>query len=190
MTYPPEYGPLAAVTPGTPGGLLVMLAEYGKLSLEDVLAPAMQMADGYPIEAELADTIERQRRRGSRNGRTRRRSSCRIPASKRERRSAGEIFRQPDLARDAAKLVDAEQQALQAGKSRKDAILAAYDRFYKGDIAQEFVRGSQEQGGLHTRRGPRELEGASSRSRSRRRTRASTSTSSTSGRRAPRCCRR
>ena len=41
MQYPPEFGPLAAVTPGTPGGLLVMLAEYGRLSLEEVLAPAM-----------------------------------------------------------------------------------------------------------------------------------------------------
>ncbi|MCB1571041.1 MAG: gamma-glutamyltransferase, partial [Xanthomonadales bacterium] len=36
MVYPPEYGPLAAVTPGTPGGLMVMLAEYGKLSLAEV----------------------------------------------------------------------------------------------------------------------------------------------------------
>src|SRR5260370_12236865 len=33
MRYPPEYGPLAAVTPGTPGGLLLMLAEYGTSSL-------------------------------------------------------------------------------------------------------------------------------------------------------------
>ena len=32
MDYPPPYGPLAAVTPGTPGGILTMLAEYGKLS--------------------------------------------------------------------------------------------------------------------------------------------------------------
>ena len=29
MRYPPEFGPLAAVTPGTPGGLMTMLAEYG-----------------------------------------------------------------------------------------------------------------------------------------------------------------
>src|SRR5687768_7864027 len=57
MAYPPEYGPLAAVTPGTPGGLMVMVAEYGKLSLKDVLGPAIQMADGYPIEAQAADTI-------------------------------------------------------------------------------------------------------------------------------------
>jgi gamma-glutamyltranspeptidase/glutathione hydrolase len=63
---------------------------------------------------------------------------------------AGEIFRQPDLAATLRKLVEAERQALARGLSRKDAILAAYDRFYKGDIAQEFVRGSQEVGGLHT----------------------------------------
>ncbi len=61
MIYPPEYGPLAAVTPGTPGGLMVMLAEYGRLSLAEVLAPAMQMAEGYPIEKSQADNIERRR---------------------------------------------------------------------------------------------------------------------------------
>ena len=55
MRYPPEYGPLAAVTPGTPGGLMVMLAEFGTLSLADVLAPAIEMADGYPIEAQAAE---------------------------------------------------------------------------------------------------------------------------------------
>jgi gamma-glutamyltranspeptidase/glutathione hydrolase len=31
-----------------------MLAEYGTMSLKDVLSPAMQMAEGYPIEAETA----------------------------------------------------------------------------------------------------------------------------------------
>src|SRR5688500_3222309 len=60
---PPEYGPLAAVTPGTMGGLLTMLAEYGKLSVADVLAPAIEIADGYPSEAQLANGIERQRSR-------------------------------------------------------------------------------------------------------------------------------
>ncbi len=38
LDYPPAYGPLAAVTPGTLGGILTMLAEYGKLSLAEVLA--------------------------------------------------------------------------------------------------------------------------------------------------------
>src|SRR5579871_3222655 len=58
MKFPPEFGPLAAVTPGTVGGLLTMLAEYGTLSLADVLAPAIEMADGYPMEAQLANTIQ------------------------------------------------------------------------------------------------------------------------------------
>src|SRR5437667_10850129 len=59
MNYPPEFGPLAAVTPGTPGGLLTMLAEYGRLSLKEVLGPAIQMADGYAIEAQSANSMER-----------------------------------------------------------------------------------------------------------------------------------
>src|SRR6185503_3354931 len=59
FAFPPEYGPLAAVTPGTVGGLLTMLAEYGKLSLKDVVGPAIQMADGYPVEAQLLRSIAR-----------------------------------------------------------------------------------------------------------------------------------
>src|SRR5580704_13055013 len=58
MKYPPEFGPLAAVTPGTPGGLMTMLAEYGTMSLAQVLEPAIEMADGYPMEAQLVNTIE------------------------------------------------------------------------------------------------------------------------------------
>ena len=58
MKYPPETGPLAAVTPGTPGALITMLAEFGRLSLAEVLAPSIELADGYAIEAETADRIE------------------------------------------------------------------------------------------------------------------------------------
>jgi gamma-glutamyltranspeptidase / glutathione hydrolase len=154
MNYPPEYGPLAAVTPGTPGGLMVMLAEYGKLSLKDVLAPAIQMADGFPIEAQLANTIERQKSWIKQWPYSK--SVLLTHAAKdaeapgREAPNAGELFRQPDLAATLRKLVDAEQQALKRGKSRRDAIMAAYDRFYKGDIAQEIARSVQEQGGLIT----------------------------------------
>lgn len=149
MDYPPEYGPLAAVTPGTPGGLMVMLAEYGTMSLKDVLAPAIQMADGYPIEASAAGTIERQKAEIKKWP-----PSAKVflthPGEAREAPEAGEIFKQTDLAATLRKLVDAEQLALKAGKSRKEAIYAAYDRFYKGDIARDFVKGSQELGGLHT----------------------------------------
>jgi gamma-glutamyltranspeptidase/glutathione hydrolase len=147
--FPPEYGPLAAVTPGTVGGLLTMLAEYGKLSLAQVLAPAIQMADGYPIEAQLTNTIER-----NKSWIKKWKYSPAImlthPGSAREAPEPGEIFVQKDLAATWRKLVETEQQSLRAGKTRKQAIYAAYDRFYKGDIAQELVRGVREDGGLFT----------------------------------------
>ncbi len=150
MTSPPEYGPLAAVTPGTPGGLMVMLADYGKLSLKDVLGPAIQMADGFPIEAQLANSIERQKSWLKQWPYSKALLLRTADASGREAPKAGELFRQPDLAATLRKLVETEQQALARGKSRKDAIYAAYDRFYKGDIAQELARATQEQGGLIT----------------------------------------
>ncbi|MGI9090379.1 MAG: gamma-glutamyltransferase family protein, partial [Gemmatimonadaceae bacterium] len=147
--YPPEYGPLAAVTPGTVGGLLTMLAEWGRLPLKDVLAPAIQMADGFPIEAQLSNTIERNK---SWIKQWKYAPTIMLPHSgaTREAPEPGEIFVQKDLAATWRKLVDAEQQALRQGKSRKDAIYAAYDRFYKGDIARELLRGVQEDGGLFT----------------------------------------
>jgi gamma-glutamyltranspeptidase/glutathione hydrolase len=147
MPYPPEYGPLAAVTPGTPGGIMVMLAEYGQLSLAEVLAPSIELADGYPIEQQLVSTIARRRDWLLKWPQSR---AVLLPRPGDQPPAAGEMFQQPDLAATLRKLVEAEKQALAAGKSRKDAILAANDRFYRGDIAREFVRGSQEIGGLHT----------------------------------------
>lgn len=149
MQYPPEFGPLAATTPGTPGGLMTMLAEYGTMSLEQVLAPAMEMAKGYPIESQTANMIE-----------NRKDLIKEWPYSKkvflphlgedREAPHPGEVFVQEDLYQTLKKLVDTEKAALGQGKSRKEAIYAAYERFYKGDIAEEIVRGTREQGGLFT----------------------------------------
>jgi gamma-glutamyltranspeptidase/glutathione hydrolase len=114
-----------------------------------VLAPAIELADGYAIDAETADRIEAEKS-----------SIKQWPYAKavmlphagetREAPVAGEIFRQAELAATLRKLVEAEAQALKAGKSREEAIQAAYDRFYRGDIAQEIVRGVREDGGLFT----------------------------------------
>ncbi|MCX2480813.1 gamma-glutamyltransferase [Pedobacter sp. MC2016-15] len=147
--FPPEYGPLAATTPGTVGGLIYILSNYGTLSLEQVLAPAMELAAGYPIEAQAANAMER--------GKALIKQwpySSKVffthPGEKREAPEAGEIFVQKDLLATLSKLVEAEKKALKQGKNRKQALMAAYDRFYKGDIAEEFVRGAKEQGGLIT----------------------------------------
>jgi gamma-glutamyltranspeptidase/glutathione hydrolase len=147
--FPPEYGPLAAVTPGTPGGLCYMLAEYGTMSLRDVLAPAMEMAKGYAIDAQMANMFETNKRRLKEWPYSK---AIFLPhaGEKREAPEAGEIFVQKDLLETLTRMVEAEQDALKHHKTRKEAIYAAMDRFYKGDIAQEFVRGCQEQGGLIT----------------------------------------
>lgn len=149
MAYPPAFGPLAATTPGTPGGLMTMLAEYGTLSLEEVLAPAMDLALGYPIDIQTADNIEKGKDKIKE-----------WPYSKdiflthlgedREAPYPGEIFVQKDLFNTLSKLVEAEKNALKSGDTRKEAIYAAYDRFYRGDVAEEIVRGAREQGGLFT----------------------------------------
>ena len=165
MLHPPEHGPLAAVTPGTPGGILVMLAEYGKLSLAEVLAPAITLADGYPIEAQTADAIERNKAKikewpdsarvmlphAIKPGAPHAARGNGPAAAGREAPRAGEIFRQPELAATLRKLVEAEQRALKRGASRKQAIMAAYERFYRGDIAAEFAGAVQAAGGLITR---------------------------------------
>ncbi len=142
--HPPEYGPLAAVVPGTPGGLFAMLAEWGRLPLAKVLEPAIELADGFPIEAQLAGTIRRHRERLSgwpfsralflpRDGA--------LPA-------AGELFRQPDLARTLRRFVAAERAALTAGADRRAAILAADELFYRGALARELADAVRAEGGL------------------------------------------
>jgi len=147
LDYPPAYGPLAAVTPGTPGGLIVMLAEYGKLSLAQVLQPAIELADGYPMEAQTARYIEHDRALIEQWPDAKR---IMFPNPGGKAPEAGQLFRQPELAATLRKLVAAERDALAAGKDRRAAILAAFDRFYKGDIAAELVASVRAQGGLFT----------------------------------------
>ena len=146
LRYPPEYGPLAAVLPGTPGGLFAMLAEWGRLPLAKVLEPAIELADGFPIEAQLAGTIRRQRERLAGWPFSR---ALFLPRAG-EAPEPGEIFRQPDLARTLRRLVEAERAALAAGADRRAAIRAADELFYRGALARELAEAVRAAGGLIT----------------------------------------
>jgi gamma-glutamyltranspeptidase / glutathione hydrolase len=153
MSIPPQYGPLAAVTPGTPGGLLVMLAEFGSMSLAQVLAPALEMARGYPIERVQVDTIESYKpllRAWEHSRKLFLPNDNPMNPRAHAAPHTGEMFVQNDLLATLEKLVAAEHDALAAGKSRKEAIMAAYERFYRGDIAQELTSAVQQAGGLIT----------------------------------------
>lgn len=149
MDYPPAFGPLAATTPGTAGGLMTMLAEYGTMSLEEVLAPAMNLAQGYPMEAQIANAIEGGKERIKQWPYSKKVFLPNL-GEEREGPRVGEIFVQNDLYQTLSKLVETEKASLAEGKSRSEAIYAANDRFYRGDIAKEIVRGAREQGGLFT----------------------------------------
>ena len=59
---------------------------------------------------------------------------------------AGDLFRNLDAARTLRRLIESEQHA--ASKGRHEALRAARDRFYKGDIARTMAEFSEQNGGL------------------------------------------
>ncbi len=133
----------AGIVPGNIGGWIAALDRFGKLSLADVLAPALGYAEnGHPINERLVGAITGQKEFFE-NWPT----SARVFLPHGRVPEVGEVFKLPDLANTLKKLVDAEQTALKQGKSRSQALTAAFDRFYKGDIAQEMATFFQENGG-------------------------------------------
>lgn len=148
--FPPEYGPEAAITPGTFGGICLMLSNYGTLHLYQVLQPALELAKGYPIEAQTANAIEKNKKIIKQWKYSK---AILLPhlGESREAPEAGEIFVQKELANTLQQLIDIEKKALSQGKSRTEAIQVAYNLFYKGVIADEIIRSVQEQGGLITK---------------------------------------
>jgi gamma-glutamyltranspeptidase / glutathione hydrolase len=139
-------GMKAGIVPGNLGGYLYALDRFGTMSLAQVLAPAIEYADeGYPIDPKLAQSIER-----AANTLGKYPTSARIFMPNGRPLRAGEILRNPDLGVTLRKLAEAERQALARGASRSAAIRAAFDRFYKGDVAEEVERFFAANGGLLT----------------------------------------
>lgn len=141
-----DTGMKAGIVPGNLGGYLVALDRFGTMSLAEVLAPAIEYAElGYPIDRMLAASIDRGKAKLALYPTTAR---IFLPGGQPLR--AGDLYRNPDYATTLRKLVEAESKAKAAGATRSAAIRAAFDRFYKGDIAQEMARFFKEQGGLLT----------------------------------------
>jgi gamma-glutamyltranspeptidase/glutathione hydrolase len=139
-------GMKAGIVPGNLGGYLAVLDRFGTMSLAQVFAPAIEYAEkGYPIDPMLAQSIARGRNNLAKYPTT---AQIFLPGGQPLR--AGELLKNPDYATTLRKLVDAEQQALAKGATRSAGIRAAFDRFYKGDIAQEIDRFFRENGGVLT----------------------------------------
>jgi len=141
----PANGPLAATIPAVVDAASLALATYGTKSLGDVLAPAIRLADGFPMYEFLTRFLASERKGCEPYADTMR---TYYPDGRVTR--AGEIFRQPNLARTLRMLVAAEAAALKAGATREAAISAARDAFYTGDFARRLAAAVQAAGGMMT----------------------------------------
>lgn len=134
----------AGIVPGNLGGYLYLIDRFGTMSLAEVFAPAIEYAEkGYPIDPMLARDIDR-----GKNNLSKYPTTAKIYLPGGQPLEAGDLLKNPDYAGTLRKLVEAEQQARATGASRSAAIKAAFDRFYKGDIAQELDRFFRANGGI------------------------------------------
>lgn len=141
-----DAGIKSGVVPGLFGAWIALLQRFGTLSLAEVLEPAIGYAEnGHPLEPSVAAAI-----RGVEEDFRRHPSSARVFLPEGRLPVAGENFRMPDLARTLRRLVAAEQEALAGGASRNEALQAAFDLFYTGEIAREMAAFYQENGGDFT----------------------------------------
>jgi gamma-glutamyltranspeptidase/glutathione hydrolase len=139
----PGNGPNAGTVPAVVDAMALTLQNYGTLSLEQVLQPAIQLADGFPMYGALRASLfvhgqstvrwEWSRRTYYPEGR--------VP-------DIGELFRQPNLAATLRAIAAAERAALAKGADRAAAIEAGRDVFYKGDVARRIATAVQADGGL------------------------------------------
>jgi gamma-glutamyltranspeptidase / glutathione hydrolase len=141
----PGNGPLGATLPAAVDSAAIALAKYGTKPLADVLQPAIELADGFPMYEFLHHYLETERRFCEPYEWTMR---TYYPDGKIT--PVGEMFRQPSLAATLRALAAAEREALAKGSSREQAIQAGRDAFYKGPIAREMTEAVRAAGGVMT----------------------------------------
>jgi gamma-glutamyltranspeptidase/glutathione hydrolase len=138
---PQSDGLLSATVPGVVDAWYLLLDRWGTLSFAQVLQPAIDLAEkGFPLSERLARQIASSRKIRKYP------STVKVYLPGGEAPRAGEVFRNPGLAATLKKLVEAEKAA--SGKGRREALKAARDRFYKGDIAHAMADFAESSGGL------------------------------------------
>ena len=138
---PVSDGLLSGGLPGVVDAWYILLDRWGTMSFEQVLQPAIDLAEnGFPLSEARARMIANTQKI------LKYPSTIKIYMPNGEAPKAGEIFKNPDLAATLKKLVEAEKA--NKAKGRHEALKAARDRFYKGDIAREMAAFSEANGGL------------------------------------------
>ncbi len=137
----PSTGPLAATVPAVLDACVTALDQFGTKSLAEVMQPAIELADGFPIDELRVQYIK-----------TRAPIFSAWPDAKRlflphgEVPKPGDIFVQADLARTLREIVNAEK--LGARRGRHAGLVAAREYFYRGPIGKRIGDYMQTHGGL------------------------------------------
>src|SRR5215510_2826855 len=132
---------LSGTVPGVVDAWYTLLDRWGTMTFAQVLQPAIDMAEnGFPIGERMAGAIAGSKKLQKYP------TSVKVYFPNGAAPKPGEIFKNPDLARTLRKLVEAEKAS--ASKGRHEALKAARDRFYKGDIAKTMGEFSEKEGGL------------------------------------------
>ncbi len=141
----PGNGPNAGTIPAVIDAMALTLQNFGTMSLVQVLQPAIDLADGFPMYGGLRRSLLGNQERTVRWEWSRRTyyPEGRVP-------EIGEIFRQPNLATTLRAIAAAERAALKKGADRVKAIEAGRDVFYKGDVARRIAAAVQADNGLLT----------------------------------------
>jgi gamma-glutamyltranspeptidase/glutathione hydrolase len=130
-----------AVVPGAVHAALTVLERWGTMSFEQVAAPAIDYAErGFPLRTRTAEAIKGQQKffelwPGNKAYWLKPDGSQYQP---------GETVKLPALAGTLKRMVRAERAAKSRG--RRAGVIAARNRFYKGDIAREMVAFLQKHG--------------------------------------------
>jgi gamma-glutamyltranspeptidase/glutathione hydrolase len=138
---PESDGLLSGGLPGAVDAWYTLLDRWGTMSFAQVLQPAIDLAEnGFPLSESGASDIAESRKI------LKYPTTVKIYLPNGRPPKAGEILRNPDLARTLKKLVEAEKA--NQSKGRHEALKAARDRFYKGDIAHDLATFSEANGSL------------------------------------------
>ena len=140
----PPTGPLSATVPAVLDACVTALDQFGTKTLEEVIQPAIELADGFPIDELRVQYIT-----------TRSAVFSQWPDAKRiflpngQIPKVGDMFVQADLAKTLREIVRAEQLGSRGTRSARHAgLMAARDYFYKGPIAKRIGAYMQANGGL------------------------------------------
>ncbi|HEX4743953.1 MAG TPA: gamma-glutamyltransferase family protein [Candidatus Limnocylindria bacterium] len=136
-------GVARSVTPAAADAWLTALAHYGRLSLADVLAPSIELCDGFPVYPRLARAIEMLRERISQWPTS---AAVFLPGGRAPK--VGELLVQRELGDLFRRLVAIE--SAHSTRGRAAAIMAARDAIYRGDIAREIASFMRASGGAIT----------------------------------------